>query len=81
MDACFFAIIRYRLSVGTRGKNVFTRSQQAKLFAAAYKDLPVHTTTLRNLGNFKGLMNLSDSIHKVAGIARPHAIRLEKRGF
>ena len=67
-----------RLAVGSKHLNLFTREEQANSFSASYKTLDVHTTTLRNLGNFKGA--LLDSIRKIHGIKKPRAFQLLKDG-
>ncbi|CAN0278561.1 unnamed protein product, partial [Ascophyllum nodosum] len=46
-------LLMVRISIHCKGRNVFTREQQASVFKAAYEELPVHVTTLRTLGNFK----------------------------
>ena len=67
-----------RLAVGSKHLNLFTREEQANAFSASYKTLDVHTTTLRNLGNFKGA--LLANIRKIHGIKKPRAFQLLKDG-
>ena len=67
-----------RLAVGCKHLNLFIREEQAAAFSASYKTLPVHTTTLRNLGNFKGVV-LAE-VKKINGISQPRAFCLRKDG-
>ena len=69
-----------RLSTYCKGRNIFTRDQQAEAFSCAYKDLPVHTTTLRNLGNFKGVFHSTGRMHKIHGVTRPRSFELRRDG-
>ena len=71
-------ILHNRLATGSKHLNLFIREEQAKAFAASYKTLDVHTTTLRNLGNFKGA--LLGSVRKIHGISKPRAFQLLKDG-
>lgn len=67
-----------RFAIGVKGKNIFTRTQQAALLKGAYKELPVHCQTLRNMGNFKGL--LEGNVRRVPQITTFRAFRVEKCG-
>ena len=67
-----------RLSTGCKHLNLFTRDEQASAFSKSYKTLPVHTTTLRNLGNFKDAL-LGD-VKKIHGISKPRAFQMVKDG-
>ena len=70
--------VHSRLSTGCKHKDLFTREEQARAFSASYKKVPVHTTTLRSLGNFKDAI-LPD-VHKIPGISKPRAFQLLKDG-
>ena len=76
--ACCPVFVHIRLSVGSKHLNLFTREEQASAFSASYKTLPVHTTTLRSLGNFKDAL-LGD-VKKIHGISKPRAFQLLKDG-
>ena len=70
-----------RFAIAVRGRSVFTRSQQARIFKEAYKHLAVHASTLRNLGNFKGLFMEGSNrlrVNVIKGITRFGAFRIEK---
>ncbi|CAN0292175.1 unnamed protein product [Ascophyllum nodosum] len=67
-----------RLSTGCKHRNLFTREEQADAFSASYKTLPVHTTTLRSLGNFKGV--ILGGVRKIHGISKPRAFHLVRDG-
>eukprot|EP00904_Undaria_pinnatifida_P007792 jgi/Undpi1/4142/HiC_scaffold_16.g07509.m1 len=65
-----------RMAVGCKHLNLFIREEQAAAFSASYMTMPVHTTTLRNLGNFKGVV-LAE-VKKICGISKPLAFFLQK---
>ena len=69
-----------RFSVGTRRRSIFTRTQLGKLFQESYKELPVYTGTLTNLGNFKTLYFKDNklNVRKVRNITKYRAFRIEK---
>lgn len=69
----------HRFSVGTRGRSIFTNSQLAGLFKAAYGELTVHCCTLRNLGNFKDLYFVCNksNLRKIPNITKFRAFRVE----
>ncbi|CAB1114205.1 unnamed protein product [Ectocarpus sp. CCAP 1310/34] len=70
----------YRISVGTLGRSIFTRSQPGELFRESDKELPVHVGTLTNLGNFKGVY-LDDNklnLRKIRNITTFRAFRVGK---
>ncbi|CAN0222306.1 unnamed protein product, partial [Scytosiphon promiscuus] len=67
-----------RLSTGCKHRNLFTREEQARAFSESYKTVPVHTTTLRNLGNFKGVV--FEAVRKIHGISKPRAFHLARDG-
>ncbi|CAN0498596.1 unnamed protein product, partial [Ectocarpus sp. 12 AP-2014] len=69
-----------RLAVGCKRRNLFTRGQQAEAFSAAYKTLPVHTTTLRNLGNYKGVFIPGVVVKRLGGMTKARAFQLLKDG-
>lgn len=71
-----YLIIR-RFAVGVRGRNIFTRSQQSSIFKAAYQQVPVNCTCLRNLGNFKVLFHTTTK--KIPNITKPRAFLIERR--
>ena len=66
------------MSTGCKHRNLFTREEQADAFSASYKTLPVHTTTLRSLGNFKGV--ILGGVRKIHGISKPRAFHLVRDG-
>lgn len=81
----FFCIVTLlflctRLAVGCKRRNLFTRGQQAEAFSAAYKTLPVHTTTLRNLGNYKGVFIPGVVVKRLGGMTKARAFQLLKDG-
>ncbi|CAM9391774.1 unnamed protein product, partial [Hapterophycus canaliculatus] len=67
-----------RLAVGCKHLDLFTREEQASAFSASHKKLPVHTTTLRNLGNFKAAV--LGEVKKIHGISKPRAFQLVRDG-
>ena len=69
-----------RFAIGCKRRNLFTRTEQAEAFSASYKTLPVHTTTLRNLGNFKGVFTPGSVVRKLHGITKPRGFQLLKDG-
>ncbi|CAM9457767.1 unnamed protein product, partial [Sphacelaria rigidula] len=69
-----------RLSVHCKGVDLFTRRQQADAFRDAYKELPVHTTTLRALGNFKDACLGGGRVITIPGISHPRAFELRPAG-
>lgn len=69
-----------RFSAGCKRRNLFTRRQQAEAFSAAYKTLPVHTTTLRNLGNYKDVFIPGVVVKKLHGMTKARAFQLVKDG-
>lgn len=74
----FFACCRF--ATGCKHLHLFTRAEQAAAFSAAYQKLPVHTTTLRCLGNFKGVFIPGVSVKKIVGIIKGRAFHLLKDG-
>lgn len=69
-----------RFSTHCRKHNIYTREQQSQAFSNAYKNLDVHTTTLRNAGNFKGVFHSTGRMHKIRGITRPRSFQLLRDG-
>lgn len=69
-----------RFAVGCKRRNLFTRREQAEAFSAAYKTLPVYTTTLRRLGNFKGVFIPGRVVKKLYGLTKARAFQLLKDG-
>ena len=67
-----------RFARGIKGKNIFTRTQLAEELRASYTEVPVSCTTLRNEGNFKGLLN--GRVNRIPNITSYRAFRLEKGG-
>lgn len=61
-----------------KGRNIFTRSLLSGLLKGAYKYLPVSCETLKNLGNFKGLVR--DVVRKIPLITHYRAFRIEMEG-
>lgn len=59
---------------------VFTREQQAAIFRASCEELPVHVTTLRSLGNFKGAFLGAGRVYKVPNITVPRSFELMRDG-
>lgn len=68
----------FRFSRGIKGKNIFTRTQLAGVLQASYTELPVNCSTLRNQGNFRGL--LEGRVNRVPDITTYRAFRIEKGG-
>ena len=68
----------YRFARGVRGKNIFTRTQLSQELKASYTEVPVFCQTLRNMGNFKGLLN--GRVNRIPNITSYRAFRLEKGG-
>lgn len=66
------------MAIGCKHLNLFTREEQAVAFSESYKALPVHTTTLRSLGNFKGAV--LRGVKKIPGISKPRAFQLLRDG-
>ncbi|CAM9954967.1 unnamed protein product, partial [Choristocarpus tenellus] len=67
-----------RFSRGIKGKNIFTRTQLGEELQASYTEVPVYHKTLRNEGNFKGL--LRGRVNRVPNITSYRAFRVEKGG-
>ncbi|CAB1104354.1 unnamed protein product [Ectocarpus sp. CCAP 1310/34] len=67
-----------RFSRGIKGKNIFTRTHLAEELRASYTEVPVFCSTLRNEGNFKGL--LIGRVNRVPNITTYRAFRVEKGG-
>lgn len=68
-----------RFAVGARGRNVFTRTQQAEIFRGSYRELPVHCRWLRNQGNFKGLFTEAKGrVRNIPKITNFRAFRIER---
>lgn len=65
--------------VGARGRNVFTRSQQGEKISRSYEELPVHCKSMRNEGNFKGLLSqCKGQVRKIPNITKFRAFRIER---
>lgn len=75
-----YFISYYRVSTYCRGLNLFTREEQGLAFKAAYKDLPVHTTSLSGVGNFKAALICSGRVPKIPGIQAPRSFEVLKLG-
>ncbi|CAM9958284.1 unnamed protein product [Choristocarpus tenellus] len=67
-----------RFSCGIKGKNIFTRTLLGEELQASYTEVPVYYKTLRNEGNFKGL--LRGRVNHVPNITSYRAFRVEKGG-
>ncbi|CAN0033668.1 unnamed protein product [Choristocarpus tenellus] len=65
-----------RFSRGIEGKNIFTRTQLGEELQASYTEVPIHYKTLRNEGNFKGL--LRGRINRVPNIMSYRLSALKK---
>lgn len=68
-----------RLATACIGHDLFTREEQAEAFESAYKELPVITTMLRGLDNFKEVSYASGRIRRMPGIVCPCSFELQRR--
>lgn len=78
--AALSAPTSYRLSLHCKHMLLFTRTMQAEAFRNAYKALPVFSTTLRELGNFKEALLNDRRVYSIRGITDPRAFELRKAG-
>lgn len=77
-DTRYLYFLRYSFALAVLRRNIFTRSHLAQILGEAYGALPVHCSTLENLGNFKAL--LDPGVRRVSGISKYRGFRVQMQG-
>lgn len=80
MFAFFSHLCEISFADACKKRDLFTRQQQAEAFRDSYRTLPVHTTTLRNLGNFKSVLQGNGVVSRLPKITKARAFQLLRHG-
>jgi hypothetical protein len=82
MSRCypFSGLYEKRFATACKLRDIFTRQQQGEAFRESYKTLPVITTTLRNLGNFKSVFQGTGVVYRLPKITKARAFQLLRQG-